>query len=222
MIKQAPRIQVALDLESLDDALIISNQVAPYVDILEAGTPLIKSEGINAVRMLKEAHPNKLVCADLKTADAGYLEVRMAAKAKADIVTILADAYNVTIEESLRAAHEFRVEIMADLIMSRSPSKRLAEIIGVNYKGTELQYALVHSGLDRQESRQSPLSEIESVVNLKNRPRLAIAGGIQITDIPKILTYPLEIIIIGGAITRAKNPGNAAERIRKAISTSKS
>ncbi|MFW9937014.1 MAG: orotidine 5'-phosphate decarboxylase / HUMPS family protein [Candidatus Thorarchaeota archaeon] len=221
MIKKAPRIQVALDLESLDDALAIAKQVAPYVDILEAGTPLIKSEGIYAVRMLKEAHPNKLVCADLKTADAGYLEVRMAAKAKADIVTILADAYHITIEESLRAAHEFHVEIMADLIMSRLPSKRLAEIIGVNYKGTELHYALVHSGLDRQESRHSPLSEIESVVNLKNRPSLAIAGGIQVTDIPNLLTYPLDIIIIGGAITRAKNPSDAAERIRQAIETSK-
>ncbi|MFX0059913.1 MAG: 3-hexulose-6-phosphate synthase [Candidatus Hodarchaeota archaeon] len=215
--RQVPRIQVALDLEILDEALAIAKQVAPYIDILEAGTPLIKSEGIRAVRALKEAHPEKLVCADLKTADAGYLEVRIAAKAKADIVTILANAYNITIEESLRAAHEFNVEIMADLIMSRSPSKRLSEIIGISYKGTELHYALVHSGLDRQESRHSPLSEIESVVNLKDHPRLAIAGGIQATDIPKVLTYPLDIIIIGGAITRAKNPSRAAENIREAI-----
>jgi len=218
--RQVPRIQVALDLEILDEALAIAKQVAPYVDILEAGTPLIKSEGIRAVRVLKEAHPNKLLCADLKTADAGYLEVRMAAKAKADIVTILADAYNITIEESLRAAHEFHVEIMADLIMSRLPSKRLGELIDINYKGTELHYVLVHSGLDRQESRHSPLSEIESVVNLPNHPRLAIAGGIQLTDITKILTYPLDIIIIGGAITRAENPSNAAKRIREEIYTS--
>jgi 3-hexulose-6-phosphate synthase/6-phospho-3-hexuloisomerase len=215
--RQFPYLQVALDLEILDDALTIAEQVAPYVDILEAGTPLIKSEGIRTVQVLKETHPDKLICADLKTADAGYLEVRMAAKAKADIVTILADAYNITIEESLRAAHEFHVEIMADLIMSRSPSKRLAEIIDVNYKDTELHYALVHSGLDRQESRQSPLSEIESVVKLQDHPRLAIAGGIQVSDIPKVLTYPLDIIIIGGAITRAKNPGNAAKKIREAI-----
>lgn len=218
--RQVPRIQVALDLEILDEALTIAKQVAPYVDIIEAGTPLIKSEGIRAVRVLKEAHPNKLLCADLKTADAGYLEVRMAAKAKADIVTILADAYNITIEESLRAAHEFHVEIMADLIMSRLPSKRLGELIDINYKGTELHYVLVHSGLDRQESRHSPLSEIESVVNLPNHPRLAIAGGIQLTDITKILTYPLDIIIIGGAITRAENPSNAAKRIREKIYTS--
>ena len=83
-----PLLQVALDLESLNDALALAIKIAPYVDILEAGTPLIKSAGIQAVQALKKAHPDKLICADLKTADAGYLEVRMAANAKADIITI--------------------------------------------------------------------------------------------------------------------------------------
>ncbi|MFX0011219.1 MAG: orotidine 5'-phosphate decarboxylase / HUMPS family protein, partial [Candidatus Hermodarchaeota archaeon] len=73
--KISPSLQVALDLLNLDDALKIASQVAPYVDILEAGTPLIKSEGIKAVRTLKETYPDKLICADLKIADAGYLEV---------------------------------------------------------------------------------------------------------------------------------------------------
>ncbi len=215
--QQKPLLQVALDLEILDDALAIAKQVAPFVDILEAGTPLIKSEGVRAIRTLKETHPNKLVCADLKTTDAGYLETRMAAKAKADIITVLADAYNNTIEEALRAAHEFHVEIMADLIVSRKPSKRLADLININYKGTKVHYALVHSGLDIQASRRAPLSELESVIHLQDRPRLAIAGGIRVTDISKLLTYPLDIIIIGGGITRAKNPKIAAEKIRKVI-----
>jgi len=91
--KQKPRLQVALDFETLDDALAISREVAPFIDILEAGTPLIKSEGVRAIQTLKDAHPDKLVCADLKTVDAGYLEVKMAAKAKADIVTVLADLF---------------------------------------------------------------------------------------------------------------------------------
>ncbi len=215
--KRIPRLQVALDFETIDEALAISKVVAPFVDIIEAGTPLIKSEGVQAIQAIKEAHPNKLVCADLKTADAGYLEVKIAAKAKADVVTVLADAYNVTIEEALRAAHEFNVEIMADLIMSRAPPIRLASIIDLNYKDIKIHYALVHSGLDRQASRRAPFNELESVVRLRDHPRLAIAGGIREEDISKLLAYPLDIIIVGGGITHTKNPAKAAERIKKAI-----
>ncbi|MFW9972217.1 MAG: orotidine 5'-phosphate decarboxylase / HUMPS family protein [Candidatus Odinarchaeota archaeon] len=215
--ERIPRLQVALDVESINDALAISKQVAPFVDIIEAGTPLIKSEGVQSIKALKDAHPDKLVCADLKTADAGYLEVKMAAKAKADIVTILADAYDDTIEEALRAAHDFHVEIMADLIVSRSPAIRLAGLIDLHYEDTKLHYALVHSGLDSQASRRAPLYELESVIRIQEHPRLAIAGGIRETDISKILLLPVDIVIVGGGITRTKNPKEAAKRIRNAM-----
>jgi len=220
--KKVPMLQVALDFIILEEALNLAKKVAPFVDILEAGTPLIKSEGIQVIQVLKKAHPHKLICADLKTADAGYLEVKLAAQARADIVTILADAYDVTIIEALRAAYDFNVEIMADLIMSRSPPIRLAGLIDLSYKDTKLHYAVVHSGLDRQASRRAPLLELELVERIRGHPKLAVAGGIRDTDIPKILAYPVDIIIVGGAITRADNPIEAAKKIRNAINKSKS
>ena len=153
--QQKPRLQVALDFEILDDALAIAKKVSPFVDIFEVGTPLILSEGMRAIKALKDAHPDKLVCADLKTTDTGYLEVKLAANAGARIITILADAYEVTIKEALRASHDFNVEIMADLIVSRSPVTTLAGLIDIEYKETKLHYALVHSGLDQQASRRA-------------------------------------------------------------------
>jgi 3-hexulose-6-phosphate synthase len=211
------RLQVALDYENLDDALKVAEKVAPYVDIMEVGTPLIKAEGIGAVKALKKAHPEKALCADLKTADAGYLEVYMAARASANIVTVLADAYNETLIGALKAAHEFGVEVMADLIVSRIPVSRLADIVGLDYKGTEIHYALVHSGLDRRAARRAPLSELDQVSRLRGHPCLAVAGGIRVADLPNILAYPVEIVIAGGGITKAKNPARAAKAFQTEI-----
>jgi 3-hexulose-6-phosphate synthase/6-phospho-3-hexuloisomerase len=212
-----PKLQVALDLIDLEKALRIAEKVASSADIIEAGTPLIKSEGIGAVEVLKDNFPDKLICADLKTADAGYLEVKMAANANADIISILADAYENTIVEALRASSDFGVEIMADLIVSRSPIKRLKEIIDLNYNGRKLTYALAHSGLDRQSSRRAPLLDIEAMTKVPNHPKLAIAGGIQPSDIQNILKYPISIIIVGGAITKAENPEEVAKEFKKLI-----
>jgi len=217
MSNARPLVQVALDILSLDEALQITSVVAPYVDVIEVGTPLIKSEGIRSVSELKKAHSDKLICADLKIADAGYLETKMAALAGADIVTVLADAYDATIVETLRAAREFNVEIMADLIMSRKPPVRLAEIVDLEYKETKLHYCEVHSGLDIQVSRYDPLTELAAVVNIQGHPKIAIAGGINKADIPKLRAYPIDIIIIGGAITRSKDPQSITRDIRKLV-----
>ena len=211
------RLQVAFDFENLNDALRVAEQVAPFVDIMEAGTPLIKAEGIGAVKAIKKAYPDKAICADLKTADAGYLEVRMAAQASADIITVIADAYNETLVGALKAAHEFGVEVMADLIVSRIPISRLADIVGLSYKGTEIHYACVHSGLDRRAARRAPLSELDSVSRLRGHPCLAVAGGIRVSDLQSILAYPVEIVIAGGGITKAKDPARAAKAFQKKI-----
>ena len=50
-----PKIQLALDVLSAERALEIAQAASPWVDILEAGTPLIKSVGIGIVSRLKVA-----------------------------------------------------------------------------------------------------------------------------------------------------------------------
>lgn len=49
---------------------------------------------------------------------------------------------------------------------------------------------------------------------------MAIAGGIGEFEIPKLRSVPLDIIIVGGAITRTENPGIIAEKIRNLIHNS--
>ena len=73
-----PKIQLALDLLDANKAFAIALFAAPYVDIIEAGTPLIKSVGIGIVTRLKNAFPDKIVLADTKTSDVGAFEANMA------------------------------------------------------------------------------------------------------------------------------------------------
>ncbi|WP_201783316.1 orotidine 5'-phosphate decarboxylase / HUMPS family protein [Hymenobacter sp. AT01-02] len=98
------KLQVAIDLLTTKDALELAGKVAPYIDIIELGTPLIKSEGLAVITAMKQAFPDKLVFADFKTADAGELEADMAFKAGADYITILGATGNATIEGAVKAA----------------------------------------------------------------------------------------------------------------------
>ena len=53
MKRSWPQVQVALDLLDLEKALRIAREaVAAGIGWIEAGTPLIKSEGMRAVRTL--------------------------------------------------------------------------------------------------------------------------------------------------------------------------
>ena len=57
---EKPALQVALDEMILARALKMAEEsVEGGVDWLEAGTPLIKSEGMNALREIKSRFPNK-------------------------------------------------------------------------------------------------------------------------------------------------------------------
>jgi len=71
-----PVMQVALDFVDLERAVEVCREaVEGGVDWIEVGTPLIKSEGLNAVRAMRQAFPNHKIIADMKTIDAGRTEV---------------------------------------------------------------------------------------------------------------------------------------------------
>ena len=100
------RLQFAMDTLTTEPAIELAAKAAPYVDILELGTPLIKSERLAAITAVKAAHPEKIVFADLKTMDAGELEADIAFAAGADLVTVLGVAGDSTVVGAVAAAHK--------------------------------------------------------------------------------------------------------------------
>ena len=211
-------LQVALDLINDHRALSIAeDSVKGDKDCwLEAGTPLIKSEGMEIVRKLKEKFSDRTIVADMKVMDTGALEVEMAAKAGADIVCVLAASDNRTIDDALKSARKYGTKIMADLIGVKDKSIRAEEIekLGVDF-------LCVHIGIDQQMIGKNPVDILKSIVK-KTKIPVAVAGGINSETAVDAVKAGASIIIVGGAITKAKDVIMATKQIKKAITEEKS
>ena len=208
-----PILQIALDFVDMHRALRIAEEsIEGGADWIEAGTPLIKSEGMNSVREIKKNF-NKITVADLKTMDCGRCEVEMAAKSGADVVVLLAVSDNSTIKEALRAGKNYGCKIMVDLMNVENMQKRAKELeeIGVDY-------ICVHVGVDQQMRGVDAITELKKISGVVKIP-LAIAGGINSETAPLAVKAGASIVIVGGALTKAENARDAAKLIKNSIKT---
>lgn len=206
------RLQLAFDTLTLDAALALADRVCDVVDIVEAGTPLIKRYGIDAVARLRAATPGKLLVADMKTMDAGALEATMAFDAGADAMTVLACASDATIAAAVAVANARRAQVVADLIGVADKPERARQLaaLGAHILG-------VHAGVDDQASGADPLADLAAVRAAVGTP-IAVAGGISMRTIAAVRALRPSIVIVGSAITAAADPGAAAHALRAAMS----
>jgi 3-hexulose-6-phosphate synthase/6-phospho-3-hexuloisomerase len=205
-------LQVALDLLNEHRALAIAKySVKGGADWIEVGTPLIKSEGMEIIRKLREIFPKKNIVADMKTVDTGAFETEMASKAGADIIVLLGAADDSTIKDALKSARKYGTKIMIDLIGVKDKTKRAKQVekLGVDF-------LCIHVGIDEQMFGKKPLKILRETVKNTNTP-IAVAGGINSETAPELIKAGASIIIVGSAITKAKNVTTATRNIKKAI-----
>ena len=210
------KLQVALDFVELSRALAVAQAaVAGGADYVEAGTPLIKSEGLDAVRRLREAFPTHTIIADLKTVDAGRIETEAAAKAGANVVTVLGVASESTLRECVEAGRHYGCLVAVDLVNVPDPLDlaRRAEELGASWLD-------VHCAIDAQMQGLDPL-ELLRRIRMVTKLTLAVAGGINSESAAAAAEAGADVIIVGGAITKAVDPRKAAADIRRAIDTRK-
>ncbi|MCG2623897.1 3-hexulose-6-phosphate synthase [Arthrobacter sp. I2-34] len=205
------KLQVAMDLLTVEDALELAGKVAEYVDILELGTPLIKAAGLSAVTAIKEAHPDKIVFADMKTMDAGELEADIAFKAGADLITVLGTADDSTIAGAVKAAKAHNKGIVVDLIGVEDKVTRAKEARALGAKFVEM-----HAGLDEQ---AKPGFDLNGLLRAGAEARVpfSVAGGVKVATIADVQKAGADVAVAGGAIYSAADPALAAKELRDAI-----
>jgi 3-hexulose-6-phosphate synthase len=195
-----PRVQLSLDLTSLDEALATAEiGVRAGIDWLEAGTPLILAEGLHAVRALHERFPSHPVVADLKTMDAGYLEAEMMFRAGAAFVVVMAVAHERTVREAVRAGREHGGAVMADLMLhpDKPGMARRLEEWGVDV-------IIVHTGYDERhhDARRSPLADLAAVRSAVRLPLQAV-GGLSIEQAAQMPALGAPLVVVGAPLAVA-------------------
>lgn len=208
------KLQVALDFVDLPRALRVAQAaVAGGADYLEAGTPLIKSEGLDAVRRLRAMFPERTIIADMKTMDAGKIEAESAAKAGANVMTVCGAATESTIRECVESGRHYGIEVAVDLLGIADPLAlaRRCEEWGAAWLD-------VHCPIDAQMLGRDPLDELR-LLREKTHLILAVAGGLNSETAAAAAAAGADVVVIGGAITKAVDPRQATADIRQAIDT---
>ncbi|MEM0263446.1 MAG: orotidine 5'-phosphate decarboxylase / HUMPS family protein [Saccharolobus sp.] len=204
-------LQIALDFIDINDAIKIVNQVKDFEnEIIEIGTPLLKATGIEGIKKIRKIVPDKIVLADTKTADAGDVEVEIAKLGEANIMTVLGIMDNSTISSAVKKARELDILVQADLINVKNTYERARELkeLGVDIIG-------LHVGLDVQKSRGITIAnlrdEIAKISNLNTI--ISIAGGLNKDKIFELIDLPINIFVVGSAITKSNDPRRTCEEL---------
>ena len=206
-----PKIQLALDTLDGHRALELARLCAQHVDILEAGTPLIKSVGITIVSKLRSEHPEKIVLADLKSSDVGAYEANMAFLAGADVVTPQGITTLATIAEVQREADKWPRRAEVDMTGVADPVARARECQSV---GVSL--VLYHRSIDEETTRGALWDEsaVETVRQLAGLGLdVAVAGGVDASVLPLLKDINLYGIVVGRGITAQPDPAKSAREL---------
>jgi 3-hexulose-6-phosphate synthase/6-phospho-3-hexuloisomerase len=209
-----PVLQIALDFVDLHRALGVAREaVKGGADWLEVGTPLLKAEGLEAVRRLRAEFPHLTIVCDTKTMDAGRIEMEAAAKAGANVATVLGAAPDATIRECIEAGRNYGIRVAVDLVNVPDPAARAraAAEWGASLVG-------VHCPIDQQMEGRDPFGVLRDVARVVDIP-VSVAGGINSETAATAVAAGASVVVVGGAITKAENAEDATRRIKRVIGT---
>jgi bifunctional enzyme Fae/Hps len=197
-----PYLQVAFDLTDLSAVLSVIDKL-PINDhlVLEAGTPLIKRYGLGVVREMRKVRPSSFIVADLKILDTGNLEARMAADETSDAVVVSGLASTTTIDKAIEEANKTGIYVIIDMLNVDKP-----EIVLKSLKNKP-DIVELHRAIDVEDTAHA----WGNIINIKKYCKLvAVAGGIREDNINEALAAGADILVVGRAITAAKDVEGAA------------
>jgi bifunctional enzyme Fae/Hps len=200
-----PYLQIALDSPRLSSALRIIKS-CPRSDriILEAGTPLIKQEGVAVIKKFREVAPDAFIIADLKTLDVGKVEADMAFEADADAAVASGVAPVASIDKFLLKADRVGIYGIVDMLNVPDPLAVLKKL------SQTPRVVILHRGIDTEatggKTRWDLIKEIKAMYkDVKPEVLCAVAGGIRPHTAVEAIENGADVLIVGRYITQSKD-----------------
>lgn len=208
-----PLLQLALDHTRLVDAQRDVSLLKNHVDIIEAGTILCLTEGLGAVKALRDQCPEKIIVADWKVADAGETLAQQAFDAGANWMTIICAAPLATIEKGHAVAQARGGEIQIELFGNWTLNDAR------DWYRVGVRQAIYHRGRDAQASGQQwgevDLARMKALSDIGLE--LSITGGITPADLPLFKDIRVKAFIAGRALAGARDPAQVAAEFHAQI-----
>jgi len=203
-LRESWHLQVALDLPDLAGAVEICRSMPVQRVILEVGTPLLKSYGVEAIRSIKKGSRGRIVVADTKTLDAADVEVRIAKEGGADVATVSALAPRATTRKFADSCRELNMVCAVDLLGCSG------DLEGVRDACLGADILICHVGIDEGSEERSLRTRTKALKEGFPDKLIAAAGGIVPNTATALVRSGADIIIVGRYITASENPGERA------------
>jgi bifunctional enzyme Fae/Hps len=191
--KRKKYLHIALN-STLEEAEEIITQL-PASDriLIEAGTPLIKIYGVEAVSRIKALAPaGTYIVADNKCSDLAKHEVEMMANAGANASTCLGVAPIETIDSFIEECQKFNIDSMVDMmnvedaLLVLKTLKKLPNVV------------MLHRGVDESEfskEKQIPYYQIKQIKGNYD-VLVAVAGGDTIKEVQRAIFNDADIVVV--------------------------
>lgn len=169
-------LQIAFNYDAMMVRQILpSLPYAPNI-FIEAGTPYIKREGVNGIRLIRRLWRGVII-ADMKVSDGAVNEVLMARAAGANGITALGSAPTATLRLFIDVCKQNDMLSMIDMLGVRDPLSVLRPL------AIAPDVIILHRGRDEEHIRDT-LIQYRHVnrIHAKFSSLISVAGGVDIKE----------------------------------------
>ncbi|MBF0714687.1 3-keto-L-gulonate-6-phosphate decarboxylase UlaD [Gemelliphila palaticanis] len=197
-----PKLQVALDNNTIESALESIKACGDVVDVIEAGTILCLADGMKAVKCLRALYPDKELIADTKCADAGGTVAKNCKEAGADIMTVICCATIPTMKAAQKEIGTLQVELYGNWTFEEAEQWLAAGI----------DQAIYHQSRDALLSGETwgenDLNKVKKLIDMGFK--VSVTGGLSKETLELFRGLDVYTFITGRGITAAEDQRQAA------------